>query len=103
MTNKSPTSKSIIVILFNANGLKNRINELQAVLYEKRIDIALITETHFTKYSNVSIPGYTLLKSNHPDNKAHGGVAVILNLLCPFPHYQTSHKIIFNPVLYLLS
>ena len=88
MTNKSPTSKSIIVILFNANGLKNRINELQAVLYEKRIDIALVTETHFTKYSNVFIPGYTLLKSNYPDNKTHGGVAVIIKSTLSFAPLQ---------------
>jgi len=103
MINNSLTSKSITVILFNANGLKNHINEIQAVLYEKRIDIALITKTRFTKYSNVFIPGYTLFKSNHPDNTAHGGVAIITNLLCHLRHYQTSHKIIFNLVLYLLS
>jgi len=84
MTNNSPTSKSIIVVLFNANGLKNHVNEIQAVLYEKRIDIALITETHFTKYSNIFIPGYTLFISNHPDNTAHGGVAIIIKSTLSF-------------------
>lgn len=95
MTNKSATSKSIIIILFNANGLKNHINEIQAVLYEKRVDIALITETHFTKYSNVSIPGYTLLKSNHPDNKAYGGVAIIIKSTLsffPLPNFSQDYR-----------
>jgi len=84
MANKSPISKSIIVILFYANGLKKHINEIQAVLYEKRIDIGLITESHFTKYSNVFIPGYTRLKSNHPDNTAHCGVAIIIKSTLSF-------------------
>jgi exonuclease III len=72
------TNQSLSIILFNANGLKNHVNIVQTVLYDKRIDIALITETHFTKQSYISIPGYSLLKSNHPDGTAHGGVALII-------------------------
>lgn len=47
-------------------------------LYNKRIDIALITEIHFTKYSYIRIPGYKLLKTNYPDNTAHGGVTILI-------------------------
>lgn len=72
------TNKSLLILQFNANGLKNHINELETVLHIKRIDIALITETHFTKYSSIHIPGYNLLKTNHPDNTAHGGVAILI-------------------------
>jgi hypothetical protein len=64
----SLTNNSLLILLFNANGLKNHINELQLVLQEKRIDIALISEAHFTKYSYVPILGYNILKNNHPDN-----------------------------------
>ena len=53
MTNNTLTSKSLLILLFNANGLKNYVNELQTVLHNKRIDLALITETHFTKYSHI--------------------------------------------------
>jgi exonuclease III len=75
------TNKSLLILQFNANGLKkNHINELETVLHVKRIDIALITETHFTKYSSIHIPGYNLLKINHPDNTAHGGVAILIKL-----------------------
>uniref|UniRef100_A0A2S2P698 Putative RNA-directed DNA polymerase n=1 Tax=Schizaphis graminum TaxID=13262 RepID=A0A2S2P698_SCHGA len=74
----SPTSNSLLILLFNANGLKNHQNELQVVLQEKRIDIALISETHFTKYSHIPITGYNLLKTNHPDNTAHGGAAIYI-------------------------
>ena len=74
----SPTSNSLLILLFNANGLKNHQNELQVVLQEKRIDVALISETHFTKYSHIPIAGYNLLKTNHPDNTAHGGAAIYI-------------------------
>jgi hypothetical protein len=69
--NNSYTNNSLSILIFNANGLKNHVNDLQAVLFDKRIDIALISETHFTKYSHISIPCYYLLKSNHPDGTAH--------------------------------
>lgn len=86
----SVTNNSLLILLFNANGLKNHIHELQSVLYNSRIDIALITETHFTKYSKFHIPGYHLIKTNHPDNTAHGGVALLIKtslFFQPLPEY----------------
>jgi len=74
----SPTSNSLLILLFNANSLKNPQNKLQVVLQEKRIDIAPISETHFTKYSHIPITGYNLLKTNHPDNTAHGGAEIYI-------------------------
>lgn len=71
---------SLIILIFNANGLKNHVNEVQTVLYEKRIDNTLITETHFTKYSHVHIT----YKSNHPDNTAHGGVVIFIKSTLSF-------------------
>ena len=93
----SYTSNSLLILLFNSNGLKNHSNELQIVLQEKRIDIALISETHFTKYSHIAIPGYHLLKTNHPDNSAHGGAAIYIKSSLSFqslpnfcqPHLQS--------------
>lgn len=92
--NNSYTNNSLSILLFNANGLKNHVYELQTVLYEKRIDIALIAETHFTKYSHISIPGYYLLKSNHPDGTAHGGAAILIktNLkFHPLTNFSQNH------------
>lgn len=88
------TNKSLLILQFNANGLKNHITELQTVLYNKRIDIALITETHFTKYSKIFISGYKLLKTNHPDNTAHGGVAILIKtslVFEPLPNFCLDH------------
>lgn len=76
----SPINNSLIVLQFNANGLKNHINDFQYVLYGRRYDIVRITDTNFTKYSNIFIPGYKLIKVNHPDNTAHGRVANFVHL-----------------------
>jgi exonuclease III len=84
MINNTYTNKSLLILLFNANGLRNHVNEIESVLQNQRIDIALITETHFTQYSNVHIPGYKLLKANHPDNTAHGGVAILIKSTIAF-------------------
>jgi len=88
--NNSYTNNSLSILLFNANGLKYHVNEFQTVLFDKRIHITLISETHFTKYSHISIPGYKVLKTNHPDNTAHGGVAIIIKssiVYQPLPNF----------------
>lgn len=48
MNNNTFIDKSLSILLFNANGLKNHVNELQITLYNKPFDIALITETYLT-------------------------------------------------------
>jgi len=88
------TNKSLLILQFNANGLKNHALELQTVLYNKHVDIALITETHLTKYSTIHIPGYKLLKTNHPDGTAHGGVAILIKSTILFellPNFCLDH------------
>jgi len=78
MLNNSFTSQSLAILLWNANGLANHRNELITSLNEKRIDIAFISETHFTSNSKCSFPGYNTFSSCHPDNTAHGGAAIII-------------------------
>lgn len=85
--NNSATNKSLLVLQFNANGLKNHVNILQNVLYDKRIDIALITETHFTKYTHIFIPGSSNLilisYNNHIINKLSTTVGWLLTHVTP--------------------
>jgi len=79
--NNSVTDNSLLILLFNANGLRNDAHKLETVLNNKRIDIALISETHFTNNSKTCIPGYKLMNTNHPDNTAHGGVAIYVYII----------------------
>lgn len=92
--NSSATNNSLLILQFNANGLKNNTYELQTVLHNRRIDIAIITETYFTKYSHIFIPGYKIIKTNHPDNTAHGGVAILIKNSLYYqilPNYSYDH------------
>lgn len=60
----------------------------------KRIDIALVTNTHFTKYSSIFIPDYSLLKYNHPNGTVNDGVATFTkNKLKHYPlsNYFQNH------------
>jgi len=74
----SYTSNSLLTLQWNANGLKNHKNELLFTLQEKRIDIVLISETHFTANSYVNLPGYDSYRANHPDNTARAGAAIYI-------------------------
>jgi hypothetical protein len=71
--------KPITILLWNANGILNNINELQLSLIENQVDIAMITETHFTNKSTLKIYGYNILRADHPDGTAHGGAALIIS------------------------
>lgn len=64
---------------WNANGLLNHQQELQVVLDINKIDVCLISETHFTKESFVNFKGYAIYHTIHPENSAKGGSAVIIN------------------------
>lgn len=64
--------------LWNANGLVNHNQELKMFLNIHKIDIMLISETHFTDMSYFKIPSFSLYQCNHPDNTAHGGSAILI-------------------------
>lgn len=74
------TVGSISIILWNANGLNQHRTELDIYLHEKRIDIALITETHLTPQSKFYIPGYRIYRTDHPDGTSHGGTAILIKI-----------------------
>jgi len=44
----------------------------------EKIDIALISETHFTTWTTLKLRGYQIYTTEHPSNRAHGGTAVII-------------------------
>jgi len=73
---------------------------------KKRIDLALIRETHFTQHLYIYILGYKLLKANHPDNTAHGGVAILIKSTIIFqslPNYCYDHLQSCAVLIYLNS
>lgn len=49
---------SLRIVTWNANGLSQRVNELEIFLNLNHIDIALISETHFTAENYINIHEY---------------------------------------------
>lgn len=66
------------VCAWNANGLANHCQELQAFISQNKIDIMLVSETHFTDISYFKIPNFLMYHAHHPDNRAHGGSAILI-------------------------
>ena len=62
------------VVTWNANSIKNKLNELKDFLYINKYDIVGICETKIDDKFVLKIPGYTVYNCN--GNKFGGGVAI---------------------------
>jgi len=100
------------ILLWNANGLIHHKNEQQHLLYDKKINIALITETHLTPTKHFNIPGYTTLRTDHPDGTVHAGTTILISttlLHYALPTYQktyiqaTNIQIVLNHIFIIIS
>lgn len=76
------------IAAWNANGLLNHQHELQMFLDMQKIDVCLISETHFTQQSFIKMRGYQMYHTIHPLNSARGGAAVIVKN--SISHYEES-------------
>lgn len=87
MINNQINNKNLRIILWNANGLKQKEPELLNFLLENQIDVALITETHYTNNSKPFFPGYNVYSTNHPN----AGSSILISSLIqhhPLPCFQ---------------
>lgn len=66
------------IAIWNANGLSQHKQEVQAFLSKEKIDVMLISETHFTTKTFFKIKDYHMYDTKHPDGKAHGGTAILV-------------------------
>jgi hypothetical protein len=71
-------TKVLKLAVWNANGLCHHAQEVRLFIQTLDLDILLVSETHFTERSHISIPTYTIYHTAHPDETAHGGTAVII-------------------------
>lgn len=91
MTNNLTNNKTLRIILWNANGLKQNESELLNFLIINQTDIALITETHYSTNSSHFFPAFNIYKTNHPDGTSHAGSAILISSLIqhhPLPGFQ---------------
>ena len=71
-------NSTLKIIAWNANGLLQYQQELQAALDTQKADVCLVFETHFTKQSYIKFRGYKVHRTTHPEKSARGGSAVII-------------------------
>ncbi|PNF35987.1 hypothetical protein B7P43_G02293 [Cryptotermes secundus] len=88
-TKLPPLHNSLRIVLWNANGLISHKLELQTFLNIHKIDIALISETHFTTRTVFKVPNYKVYHIPHPGDRARGGAAVIIRN--SISHHELTH------------
>lgn len=79
---------SLRILTWNPNGVLQHKQELELVIQNQRIDVVLISETHFTSRSVFRIPNYNTYITLRPDGKGHGGTAVLVK--STIPHYEST-------------
>lgn len=71
------------MVIWNANGLKGRKNELHFFLSRKDVDVALICETHLTPNDVFRLPAYEIYRTDRPARQhgrnPGGGTAVLVH------------------------
>jgi exonuclease III len=77
------------IVIWNANGIKNKTDELKDFLDTEQTDIILISETKLTTNDKIYFDGYSTYRRDRPTNTRAGGVAIIIKR-------DIAHKIIKN-------
>jgi exonuclease III len=94
MSHNSFTSQSVTILLFNCNGFWRRKDEIDIVLRTQRIDIVLLTETHFSQNDRTpNVQGYKCYMADHPDGSAHAGSAILIRSLPAESNHYVIHTI----------
>ena len=92
--NATHTSRLSLILVWNANGINSKKDELNDYLIKHEIKIAAITETHLAPNNRWSIPGYIIYREDRPINgHLGGGVALIVHSSIkhnqiPIPQFQ---------------
>jgi exonuclease III len=80
-------------VTWNANGLLTHKHEVKTFLHINKIDILLISESHFTNLTVFKIPHFNVYNTPHPDGTALGGTTLIIRQSLShyeLPSYQTN-------------
>lgn len=66
------------LVVWNANGMQNSKAIVEHHLKIHRIDILLVSETHFSPRSHFKISGYGIIQAGHPSGRARGGAVILI-------------------------
>jgi exonuclease III len=81
----SKIHRPLKIVAFNANGITRQRYELGKQLQARRIDVALLSETHLKTHERFTIKNYHFYKNDrHPGLK--GGTAIAVKKGVPHRH-----------------
>lgn len=84
-------TRPLRVILWNAAGVRKKLDELEMFVKDLDADVVLITETHLRPQYDCDLPGYKVYRAdrlNQLSRNASGGAAV-------YVHKRLSHSPVF--------
>jgi exonuclease III len=81
---------SLRISAWNANGLKNHLQEIILFININKIDILLVLENHTTEHTFVKIP-HSINYANPPDGTTQAGSTTIMK--STLKHYELEHFI----------
>jgi exonuclease III len=79
-------AQALRIASWKANELKQRFHEIEVFVWDQKIDICLISETHLTKEFHSRIIRYKIYHNIRPDKIRKDGSAVIVKE--NIKHYQ---------------
>ena len=82
------------IALWNATDHQAKKHEVEVFLNLNSVGILLVAETHYTTRTHIKIPHYIIHHTEHPDNTAHGGAAIIIKdtlIHHELPQYQENY------------
>jgi len=71
-------ASNLRIMTWNANGLLQHKENLIVTLVDQKIELCLISETHFTTESFIRLRGFDVYHTMHHNNCATGGSTVII-------------------------
>ena len=88
MVNRPPRFTTLRSLMWNANGVLSRKDELMHFLADQHIDVAFLCETHLNETQRFSVPNYRVYRSDRP---TRGGGTALLIKNC-IPHARVPHR-----------
>ena len=85
------SSSSTNIIQCNSKGIANEKAELMELISKEKSDALCIQETMLLKQTNFNLKNYNgLFKEEHPNHRAHGGVAIFIRETIPYQNLLLS-------------
>lgn len=89
MSSNIINSLNLVIINWNANGIKKNRNTFAAFLSAHNVDIACVSETHLIARDKIKFNGYTTYRKDRLAVRPSGGVAIILIIKSKIKHQLT--------------